>query len=75
MSPMKPAVLPELRPAEAEPFSAADVRKLKDALDRLLEHEKGEWPTRERHAYIQQLEHLRREIAQRIPPPQPLFTA
>lgn len=66
---MKPAVLPEPRPAEAEPFPAADLRRLKDALDRLLDYEEGKWPTREHHAYIQQLEHLRREIAKRIPPP------
>ena len=69
MSLMKPDVLPELRLAEAEPFSAIDLCGLKDALDRLLEYQEGEWPTRGHYAYIQQLEHLRREIAKRIPPP------
>jgi len=66
---MKPAVPREPRLAEAEPFSAVDLCGLKDALDRLLEYQEGEWPTREHHAYIQQLEHLQREIAKRIPPP------
>jgi len=69
MSSMKPAVLSEIRPAEAEPFSAVDLCRLKDALDRLLAYEEREWPTREHYIYIQRLEHLRHEIAKRIPSP------
>lgn len=65
----KPPVRPEPRLAEAEPFSAVDLCGLTYALDRLLEYQEREWPTRGRHAYIQQLEHLQREIAKRIPPP------
>jgi len=65
---IKPAVESEPRLAEAKPFSAVDLCGLKDALDRLLEYQEGEWPTRGHYAYIQQLEHLRREIAKRIPP-------
>jgi hypothetical protein len=69
MSPMKPTVLSEIRPADAEPFSAVDFYRLKDALDRLLEYEEREWPTREHYIYIQRLERLRHEIAKRTPSP------
>ena len=66
---MKPAVLPEPRSVEAEPLSAAELRGLKDALDRLLEYEQREWPSRERYSYIQQLERLRHKVAEQIPSP------
>ena len=66
---MKPTVLSAPRPADAESFSAVDLCRLKDALDRLLAYEEREWPTREHYIYIQQLEYLRHEIAKRIPSP------
>lgn len=63
---MKPAIAPQPRLADAEPLSAEDLRSLKDALERLLKFEESEWPTLEHYAYVQQLEHLRREITKRI---------
>jgi hypothetical protein len=62
---------PGLRPLLTTPFSHAEISSLKHALDRLLEYENREWPTPERHAYIQGLEQLRNTVAIRMQTQQP----
>lgn len=49
-----------------EPLSVADLSNLERVLADLLERETSDWPTRERHTYIERLKHLRREVRKRI---------
>jgi hypothetical protein len=57
---------PESSPT-AEPFSIADLKGLEQALERLIEHQTNEWPTREGHHYLGRLEYLRHEVRRRLP--------
>ena len=49
-----------------EPFPDADLRGLEQALERLLEYERSDWPTPEHHRYTERLGYLLHEVRRRL---------